>query len=668
MLRRLLFALFCCFPLSLWAHLAAPYQPLHPGDSWNGLKNGNSVQNDVAYYPVTLASGVVAKAIYSTEGETNYFTNDAAGLREHGGEFVSSGGNPGGTVSFSPAMLHLPAEFNLGTTTTTSGTVLFQFDGRPDASLQFTLKASPKTFESVTVPAGTFTALRLDEALTISGTLFGTPYLQSVTRSVWLVSGLGNVKSFSSSTVGGNTTTTNYALISSSVFQEDTTPDDFNFPTVTGALPGNITTSGQATLYGINTEVPISINGGEYQIEAEEWTSTPGFVKPYDRVRVRQTAPADWGKTSRIVLTVGTLSIPFDVSTLPAPPQGNFVYFEGTAEDYISQGTRQFSGTMTGDTMTTFPYGINTTRPEADFHVSGRANGNFSFRAPGEGRLQPGYYINAERAPFARSGRPGIDIGWGSHGCNRTSGTFTVHEVTYDADGHIQKFAADFEQHCEAGASFLRGVIRYNSSLSSELHGSPGLPFSPGWNLGGNSWSSPINVATTFNDASKILSVWKWLPASGQWAFYTPTQADGGAAYATQKGYAKLTSIAPGEGYWLRASTPFSLPVPAGNLLGSDTLGNLVTSGWTLATIGEHLTPRELNALLGPATANPIPQNVTSIWAWDNLSSNWYFYTPQLDAETGTTLADYSHSRGFLDYLKTGQTTRPGAGFWVNKP
>ena len=67
-----------------------------------------------------------------------------------------------------------------------------------------------------------------------------------------------------------------------------------------------------------------------------------------------------------------------------------------------------------------------------------------------------------------------------------------------------------------------------------------------------------------------------------------------------------------------------------------------------------------------PSAAGTVPQNLTTLWAWDNSASQWYFYAPQLDASGG--LANYISSKGYLDFTKNSKTLGKGQGFWVNKP
>jgi hypothetical protein len=86
--------------------------------------------------------------------------------------------------------------------------------------------------------------------------------------------------------------------------------------------------------------------------------------------------------------------------------------------------------------------------------------------------LVPGVYTNAERAPFASTGHPGLDIDGDGRGCNTLTGTFRVHEIEVDPTNptHILRFTASFEQHCEGGTAALLGTIYYNYSGSSPSH------------------------------------------------------------------------------------------------------------------------------------------------------------------------------------------------------
>src|SRR5450759_3952592 len=140
-----------------------------------------------------------------------------------------------------------------------------------------------------------------------------------------------------------------------------------------------------------------------------------------------------------------------------------------------------------------------------------------------------------------------------------------------------------------------------------------------GCNLIGNGSTATLNVASTtfFGDPNKVATVWKWVTASSRWAFYTPNQTDGGAAYAASKGYDFLTTISGGEGFWVNAKTAFTASLPAGTAVTSASFQSMA-SGWSLIAIGDNKTPRTFNNALSltPPAAGDIPPNVTTLWAW----------------------------------------------------
>ncbi len=195
-----------------------------------------------------------------------------------------------------------------------------------------------------------------------------------------------------------------------------------------------------------------------------------------------------------------------------------------------------------------------------------------------------------------------------------------------------------------------------------------------GWNLLGNSVNASQDVARAFGNATNVTTVWKWIPATSKWAFYTPTQTDGGVAYAATKGYDFLTTINGGEGFWVNAKQAFTAQLPTGTAITTSdfqdqlTPPNKLPMGWSLIATGDNKTPSAFNRALSvthPAQG-VIPVNVTTLWAWDSALSNWYFYAPSLESSGG--LAAYITSKGYLDFTAHGKTLGQGVGFWVNKP
>ena len=221
----------------------------------------------------------------------------------------------------------------------------------------------------------------------------------------------------------------------------------------------------------------------------------------------------------------------------------------------------------------------------------------------------------------------------------------------------------------QAGNSSYAAAPQITQSFSITSPASPSIALFSGWNLVGNSVNTPLTVATTFGDATKVTSVWVWNATTSKWAFYTPMQFDGGAAYAGTKGYDVLTTINGGEAFWVNAQTAFTAQPPSGVAITSTSFKSMA-SGWHLISIGSTKTPSAFNMdmSMSPPMAGIVPQSITTLWMWDNAQSKWYFYAPSLEAQGGTVLTDYIASHGYLDFTTANKTLAPGVGFWVKMP
>lgn len=87
-----------------------------------------------------------------------------------------------------------------------------------------------------------------------------------------------------------------------------------------------------------------------------------------------------------------------------------------------------------------------------------------NFKAPQGRDLEVGPYEKATRYPFQSPTKPGLSVYGSGRGCNTSTGRFDVRELVLGEDGTVERFAADFEQHCEAAVPALRGSIRYRAS------------------------------------------------------------------------------------------------------------------------------------------------------------------------------------------------------------
>jgi len=80
--------------------------------------------------------------------------------------------------------------------------------------------------------------------------------------------------------------------------------------------------------------------------------------------------------------------------------------------------------------------------------------------------MQPGSYADAQRAPFAELGHPGLDISMNGRGLNALTGNFTVTNFSYSPTLGIQSFAASFEQRSDSMSPALFGTLTYQAVTS----------------------------------------------------------------------------------------------------------------------------------------------------------------------------------------------------------
>ena len=188
------------------------------------------------------------------------------------------------------------------------------------------------------------------------------------------------------------------------------------------------------------------------------------------------------------------------------------------------------------------------------------------------------------------------------------------------------------------------------------------LSLSAGWNLLGNSLNQTLSVASLFGDAGVVNTVWKWDASGAAWQIYAPSlDATALQNYAATNKFRVLSVIKPGEGYWVNAKVPPSLPTQSGSAFGL-AAGNLA-QGWNLVATGNDITPNAFEMSL-KAASRP---GVITLWAWESSSSKWYFYAPSLETQGSNVLRDYITSRSYLDFVQSGKTLGKGTGFWVNR-
>lgn len=130
------------------------------------------------------------------------------------------------------------------------------------------------------------------------------------------------------------------------------------------------------------------------------------------------------------------------------------MHFQSDAGDYIGGGTLKVW------TLAESNFSISGTNGDLHASVSGKGDWWYlEFRAPSNGNLHAGVFVNAERAPFVTVKAPGLDIDGDGRGCNTLTGTFDIKSISWTSAATVSELDITFEQHCEGGVPALRGEL-----------------------------------------------------------------------------------------------------------------------------------------------------------------------------------------------------------------
>ena len=162
-------------------------------------------------------------------------------------------------------------------------------------------------------------------------------------------------------------------------------------------------------------------------------------------------------------LALSVLALVADVLPAAAQTGTTALFVDSQPGDYIGQGARRtwtppemaFSGSVTTDRSSV---SISTTAADGTWWT-------FQFAAPLGTPLTPGVY---EHAIEWRSNHQNFVLVSGSgRQCLSAIGRFRVYDIAVSPAGVLERFSADFEQHCEFATPALFGAVRYRSERSS---------------------------------------------------------------------------------------------------------------------------------------------------------------------------------------------------------
>ena len=124
----------------------------------------------------------------------------------------------------------------------------------------------------------------------------------------------------------------------------DTTPDEFSFTDVTGAMLNTEYESNAIIVAGIDAETTITITGGEYSIDDGAYGSAEGTVINGQSVKVKQTSSINYSTSTEAILTIGGFSGNYVVSTIDDTSPDAFAFTEQTE---VAPSTLVESNTIT---------------------------------------------------------------------------------------------------------------------------------------------------------------------------------------------------------------------------------------------------------------------------------------------------------------------------------
>lgn len=187
----------------------------------------------------------------------------------------------------------------------------------------------------------------------------------------------------------------------------DTTPDDFSFPTVTGAARNTLIQSQSISVLGVvaNYDVSISITGGEYSYSTDNgltyssWTSSNGNVRLGYLVRLRLTSSGNYSDQKSATVTIGGVSESFIVTTVSQADDitpDSFAFtdlIDQTPADLVESESKQVTGLTPASN-------IAVTVSNGEYAISSD-NITFSSFTSLAGNIQNGQYIKLRQTTSA---------------------------------------------------------------------------------------------------------------------------------------------------------------------------------------------------------------------------------------------------------------------------
>lgn len=271
-----------------------------------------------------------------------------------------------------------------------------------------------------------------------------------------------------------------------------------------------------------------------------QWTQTSGpavMLYGANSAVASFTAPdvPPGGATLTFVLTVTGASGRSDSTTVTvrlydsADPRTRVV-LRSTTGDYIGGG-RAYSYDESNATI------LASLSGALQVSINGEEDWTARLAVPSNAPWSTGMYPAATRYPFQSPLRAGLSFSGEGRGCNRLTGWFEIVELEI-VDAQVTRLAADFKQHCEGGAAFLFGAIRFNSSVPLDR----GVPYANAGRDIAVQQGMPVRLdgSQAWSPAGPVAYAWRQVagppatlaaPAASTTDVALPPPPPGGASY-----------------------------------------------------------------------------------------------------------------------------------------
>ena len=182
---------------SVSAYSSIDFANIESGVRHTSRDDGVSTYTEEVQAGTVLINGVQTKRVLTLDGidagTSEYLTNDGLGFRGHRIVFPPPDSDE---LRFTTPLVALPGTFTVAQIFgQNDGVISYVVPGFGTFPLLYDLDGQVIGIEVIVVPAGTFTAIRVDSTQTIFGTIDGEPVSTGGPASDWFVRNLGIVKS-----------------------------------------------------------------------------------------------------------------------------------------------------------------------------------------------------------------------------------------------------------------------------------------------------------------------------------------------------------------------------------------------------------------------------------------------------------------------------------------